>query len=233
MCCCAEIPACLQVPRNNDIYIFARNMPFLHTSIVHFQLRNLLWATTAHDIYCVHNNSVVHWNVLTRESRIVLNLTGAERGSQNYGQVYVSTVCAAHGLVAAGMSCPRLPNLCAAPLATLIRQGSLYRDCLNQSVRNRCDPAGGFNGEVIVVNERGEAKWNHRVSREENCITNSLEIAEAHTGAVSLLASNNDEKVRLLDPEAQQTVCQFDLPWASNCASINQTNRCDHAASLR
>jgi hypothetical protein len=98
----AEIPGCLNVPHKQDKYPFYCNYPFLHTSIVHFQLRNLVWATTCHDIYAVHSNCVKHWNVITKAVRTVIDLTGTEPGLHNVGQVHISTACAGHGFVAAG-----------------------------------------------------------------------------------------------------------------------------------
>lgn len=38
------------------------------------QLRNLLWATSKHDVYLVQNFSVMHWNSLLRRGTEVLNV---------------------------------------------------------------------------------------------------------------------------------------------------------------
>ena len=90
------------MPVKQELFSFLHNYSFVHSTIVHFQLRNLLWATTSHDVYAVHNNCIMRNHVVTQHSRLVLDLTGAERGTQNAGQVHVSTMCAAHGLIAAG-----------------------------------------------------------------------------------------------------------------------------------
>jgi hypothetical protein len=42
-----------------------------------FQLRNLLWATSKHDIYLVHDSSVLHWSPLTRTITEVLDVSEA------------------------------------------------------------------------------------------------------------------------------------------------------------
>ncbi len=39
---------------------------------MHFQLRNLLWATTSHDVYVMLDSAVNHWNPLTRRLTKVL-----------------------------------------------------------------------------------------------------------------------------------------------------------------
>jgi len=41
---------------------------------VHFQLRNLLWATSKHDVYLMQNYSVMHWSSLQRRGKEVLNV---------------------------------------------------------------------------------------------------------------------------------------------------------------
>ena len=38
------------------------------------QMRNLLWATSKHDVYLMHNYSVMHWSSLLRRGKEVLNV---------------------------------------------------------------------------------------------------------------------------------------------------------------
>ena len=76
--------------------------------------------------------------------------------------------------------------------------------------------AGGFNGEIVLSDVSGDYKWGLRVSSSDNCITNGLEITLGSSGASLLIAANNDERVRVLDVETQQTLCTLELDWASN-----------------
>lgn len=39
-----------------------------------FQLRNLLWSTSKHDVYLMQNYSVMHWSSLLRRGEEVLNV---------------------------------------------------------------------------------------------------------------------------------------------------------------
>lgn len=39
-----------------------------------FQLRNLLWATSKHDVYLMQNYSVMHWSSLLHKAKEVLNV---------------------------------------------------------------------------------------------------------------------------------------------------------------
>jgi len=71
----------------------------LRCSINHFQLRNLVWAPSPHDVYLLQDNGVVHWDAVTRSRRCVLDLSGATPGLPH---VQVSTMTAGAGLLLAG-----------------------------------------------------------------------------------------------------------------------------------
>ncbi|KAJ8480638.1 hypothetical protein OPV22_024365 [Ensete ventricosum] len=53
-----------------------RNSRSVRSTILHFQLRNLVWATSKHDVYLMSHYSLVHWSALTRDKYEVLNLAG-------------------------------------------------------------------------------------------------------------------------------------------------------------
>ena len=97
---CAEIPACTHVEHNAQLYPFHHNYKCLHTAIAHFQLRNLVWATSSHDVYAVHDNCVKHTNVLREHTRTVIDMSGATPASVR--SVHVATMCVGHGFVVAG-----------------------------------------------------------------------------------------------------------------------------------
>ncbi|XP_050943519.1 uncharacterized WD repeat-containing protein C2A9.03 isoform X2 [Cucumis melo] len=73
-------------------------------------LRNLLWATSKHDVYLMQNYSVLHWSSLLRRSKEVLNvakpvvptlkLPGLM--SQSLSRVQISTMAVKENLVVAG-----------------------------------------------------------------------------------------------------------------------------------
>ncbi|XP_038975864.1 uncharacterized WD repeat-containing protein C2A9.03-like isoform X2 [Phoenix dactylifera] len=73
-------------------------------------LRNLLWATTKHDVYMMQNYSVMHWSSLRQRSKEVLNVAGQiaptkrSRGSsvQPVSRVQVSTMAVKDNLMVAG-----------------------------------------------------------------------------------------------------------------------------------
>lgn len=49
----------------------------MRCSIAHFQLRNLLYTPSLHEAYVVHASRLLHWDSVTRERTVVLDLSGS------------------------------------------------------------------------------------------------------------------------------------------------------------
>lgn len=62
------------VNMGGQFYDFQFNTRLVKPTIVHFQLRNLLWATSKHDVYLMQNYSVMHWSSLQQRGKEVLNV---------------------------------------------------------------------------------------------------------------------------------------------------------------
>ncbi|KAB1199839.1 putative WD repeat-containing protein C2A9.03 [Morella rubra] len=101
---------CLQVERGKTFYDFQFNTRLVKSTIVHFQLRNLLWATSKHDAYLMQNYSVMHWSSLLRRGKEVLNVakpivpTLNRPGllPQSLSRVQISTMTVKENLLVAG-----------------------------------------------------------------------------------------------------------------------------------
>ncbi|XP_010544221.1 PREDICTED: uncharacterized WD repeat-containing protein C2A9.03 [Tarenaya hassleriana] len=65
----------LQTEKGKNFYDFQFNTRLVKSTIVHFQLRNLVWATSKHDVYLTQNYSVTHWSSLLRRGKEVLNVS--------------------------------------------------------------------------------------------------------------------------------------------------------------
>ncbi|AQL01718.1 Transducin/WD40 repeat-like superfamily protein [Zea mays] len=99
-----------QVEKSSKYYEFQHNTRSVKPSILHFQLRNLLWATSKHDVYFMSNSTVSHWSSLSHKLSEVLDFSGhvapAEKypGSllEGFSGVQVSTLAVNEGLVVAG-----------------------------------------------------------------------------------------------------------------------------------
>ncbi|PUZ40879.1 hypothetical protein GQ55_9G457500 [Panicum hallii var. hallii] len=99
---------CKQVERKDAFYDFQSSTRAVKSTIVHFQLRNLLWATSKHDVYLVQNYSVMHWSPLLQRGREVLNVAGQltptenVKGAGRLSRVQVSTMALEDNLMVAG-----------------------------------------------------------------------------------------------------------------------------------
>ncbi|KAG8375961.1 hypothetical protein BUALT_Bualt09G0013600 [Buddleja alternifolia] len=67
---------CKPIKRGGSYFEFFHNTRLVKPTILHFQLRNLVWATSKHDIYFISNYSVMHWSPLLQTLTEVLNFSG-------------------------------------------------------------------------------------------------------------------------------------------------------------
>ncbi|AQK84067.1 Transducin/WD40 repeat-like superfamily protein [Zea mays] len=101
---------CKQVEKSSKYYEFQHNTRSVKPSILHFQLRNLLWATSRHDVYFMSNSTVTHWSSLSHKLSEVLDFSGhiapveKHPGSllEGFSGVQVSTLAVNEGLLVAG-----------------------------------------------------------------------------------------------------------------------------------
>ncbi|KAH0920358.1 hypothetical protein HID58_028018, partial [Brassica napus] len=101
---------CLQVKEGKHFYDFQFNTRLVKSTIAHFQLRNLIWATSKHDVYFMKNYSLMHWSSLLQRSKEVLNVakpivpTMKHPGSlsQSISRVQISTMAVKDDLIVAG-----------------------------------------------------------------------------------------------------------------------------------
>lgn len=91
-------------------YEFRRNTRSVKSTILHFQLRNLVWAASKHDVYLMSHYSVIHWSALTSEKFEVMNMAGHVKPSEKhpgsllegFSQTQVSTLAVKDKLLVAG-----------------------------------------------------------------------------------------------------------------------------------
>lgn len=101
---------CNQVKKDSTFYDFQFNTRLVQPVVSHFQLRNLVWATTKHDVYLVHNYSVTHWSSLLQRGKEILNVSGdvvpslkpLGCQSQPMAKIHISTMTMKENLMAAG-----------------------------------------------------------------------------------------------------------------------------------
>ncbi|XP_031116298.1 uncharacterized WD repeat-containing protein C2A9.03-like [Ipomoea triloba] len=101
---------CNATEKGNLFYEFRRNSRSVKSTILHFQLRNLVWATSKHDVYLMSHFSVMHWSSLTFAKSEVLNVSGHVAPSEKhpgsllegFTQTQVSTLAVKDNLLVAG-----------------------------------------------------------------------------------------------------------------------------------
>lgn len=89
--------------RDGRFFDFFSNSREVKSTIVHFQLRNLAWATSKHDVYVMHDGTILHWDAATKQKTTVLDLNGMGMPNDvSLGSVQISTMIAKDDLVIAG-----------------------------------------------------------------------------------------------------------------------------------
>ncbi|XP_057779436.1 uncharacterized WD repeat-containing protein C2A9.03-like isoform X2 [Salvia miltiorrhiza] len=65
-------------------YEFFHNTRVVKPTFLHFQLRNLVWTTSKHDVYLLANSSIMHWSSLLQNLTEVLNFSGNIEPTERY-----------------------------------------------------------------------------------------------------------------------------------------------------
>ncbi|CAK9233319.1 unnamed protein product [Sphagnum jensenii] len=183
---------CKAVEKEGKFYHFQHNTRSVKPTIIHFQLRNLVWATSKHDVYLMDNFSVMHWSSMSHEATEVLNLAGPVTASeiqkhpsayqQELGHVQICTMC--------------------------VKQNLLV--------------AGGFQGEMVCKNlDSPDISFCAKLTHDENAITNAIDIYNNSSGTVQIMSSNNDSVVRVFDCNTFSLIKSFSFPWAVNHTSVS------------
>lgn len=101
---------CMPTAKGRQYYEFFHNTRLVKPTILHFQLRNLVWATSKHDVYLMSNFSVYHWSSLSHNLSEVLNFSGhitpteKHAGSllEGFTQTQISTIAVKDRFAIAG-----------------------------------------------------------------------------------------------------------------------------------
>ncbi|GER48123.1 transducin/WD40 repeat-like superfamily protein [Striga asiatica] len=101
---------CKLTRKGGVYYEFWQNTRSVKSTILHFQLRNLVWSTSKHDVYLVSHYSIIHWCSLNSRKTEVLNVSGHVAPSEKhpgsllegFTQTQVSTLSVRDNLLIAG-----------------------------------------------------------------------------------------------------------------------------------
>ncbi|KAK3146829.1 hypothetical protein QOZ80_3BG0272980 [Eleusine coracana subsp. coracana] len=78
------LTACKSTEKGEIYYEFRRNTRSVKSTISHFQLRNLVWATTKHDVYLLLHYSVLHWSALSSVDTEIMDVHGHVAPSEKH-----------------------------------------------------------------------------------------------------------------------------------------------------
>ncbi|KAG2553213.1 hypothetical protein PVAP13_9KG516200 [Panicum virgatum] len=106
----AAMKACKSTEKGGTYYEFRRNTRSVKSTISHFQLRNLVWATSKHDVYLLFDYSVLHWSALSGVDTEIMDVDGHIAPSEKHpGSILegffhtqVSTMAVKDNLLVAG-----------------------------------------------------------------------------------------------------------------------------------
>ncbi|CAM0914119.1 unnamed protein product [Alopecurus aequalis] len=106
----AAMKMCKSTEKGGSYYEFRRNTRKVKSTILHFQLRNLVWATSKHDVYLISHYSVRHWSAVRSVDREIMNVEGhiapseKHAGSllEGFSQTQISTMAVKDNLLVAG-----------------------------------------------------------------------------------------------------------------------------------
>ncbi|KAL5981298.1 hypothetical protein ACLOJK_015353 [Asimina triloba] len=230
------------------LYSFALELPYEGDrsvtyvgNFIRIKLRNLVWATSKHDVYLMSHFSVIHWSAITCNKTEVLNVSGhvapcemltyhvtahektkkefhKHPGSllEGFTQTQVSTLAVKDNLLVAGgfqgeLIC-KLPNL----------HYAIEEDCACIQIGQVGGLAElGKNPLLKSSLDRPGVSFCSRTTYDDNAITNAVEIYHSLSGSVHFMASNNDCGVRDFDMEKFQQTKHFRFPWPVNHTSLS------------
>ncbi|KAK9671361.1 hypothetical protein RND81_12G024900 [Saponaria officinalis] len=96
--------------KGGNYYEFFYNSRTVKPTILHFQLRNLVWASSKHDVYFMSNYQVMHWSALSQNLTEIVNfaehVAPCEKHKGNlaegFTQTQISTLAVKDRLMVAG-----------------------------------------------------------------------------------------------------------------------------------
>ncbi|KAB1226578.1 putative WD repeat-containing protein C2A9.03 [Morella rubra] len=165
---------CKVTEKSGSYYEFRRNSRSVKSTILHFQLRNLVWATSKHDVYLMSHYSVIHWSSLTCSKSEVLNVEGHVEPSEKhpgcllegFTQTQVSTLAVKDKLLVAGgfkgeLICKMVMPLCGHldfsfasawhPDVVTFATGNQDKTCRVWDVRNLSESVAFLKGNLGAI----------------------------------------------------------------------------------
>uniref|UniRef100_A0A7S0EYQ1 DUF2415 domain-containing protein n=1 Tax=Hanusia phi TaxID=3032 RepID=A0A7S0EYQ1_9CRYP len=184
--------------RGHSFYEFENSEKQARANIVHFQLRNLVWATTSHDVFVTQAEDIQHFSYMTNKLTPILTRFEHSKVKFSLDALHMSTMCVQGNICIAGgffgdLVCVKLPS------------DIDYDDATSASTA-----------------KSGEVLYSAKITSDENAITNSILLQESKRGVLEAVITNNDSAVRILDVDNSfREVNRMHFPWPVNYATLS------------
>ncbi|EFC35378.1 predicted protein, partial [Naegleria gruberi] len=179
-------------------YSFKSNSRQTPCSFTHFQLRHMIAATSPTDVYYMNDNSIHHWNSITRTTQQADGKLSNSKVSMDLRK--------GKGIV---KDLTYMDSEASGILISTLNANYPYL------------VAGGFKGEIVIMNleNDGEVIYNNRISHSANSITNYLDLK-----GNSLLVSSNDGFVRKFDLPTMDMISAVSFDYCINNSVTQSKN---------
>eukprot|EP00210_Caulerpa_lentillifera_P004219 g4024.t1 len=200
-------------PRQQQFFDFVSNSRRIKSSIVHFQLRNLLQATTKHDLYVMKNNCVNHWNLMSGiESRVLDFRRGGLSGfGGDLDNINISTLTTGGGLLAVGgfsgqLIVQRLSDL------EIIHESLVTRN--DNAITNAIEVFGS-DGDLKILTSNNDAfirifdicNFKMAYKYQSDWAVNYSTVCPLNSKIIAMVGDDLDG--RLLDRSSNRVICQL------------------------
>ncbi|KAG8481246.1 hypothetical protein CXB51_026056 [Gossypium anomalum] len=210
---------CKQMEKGGNYYEFFHNTRLVKPTILHFQLRNLVWATSKHDVYLMSNYSVMHWSSLSCHLSEILNFSGHVAPTE-VSKLYLLAITLLISFLI-GMS--DFEDSYLFSNYGLLLSPNLY--CHFEHIQ--------FVGSISTISlflclqhlDRKGVAFCTRTTYDDNAITNAIEIYDSLRGGINFMAANNDCSMREYDTERFQLLNHLRFPWPVNHTSVSPDRR--------
>uniref|UniRef100_A0A7S4UEI9 DUF2415 domain-containing protein n=1 Tax=Guillardia theta TaxID=55529 RepID=A0A7S4UEI9_GUITH len=184
--------------RGHSFYEFENSEKQARANIVHFQLRNLVWATTSHDVFVTQAEDIQHFSYVTNKLTPILSRFEDSKEKISLDALHMSTMCVQGSICVAGgffgdLVCVKLPS-----------------DIHSDDFTRASSP------------DTGKVLFSEKITSDENAITNSILLQESKQGALEAVITNNDSQIRILDVDNSfREVNRMHFPWPVNFATLS------------
>lgn len=184
------------VEEGNLFYRFRYAKLKCRCSIVHFQLRNLLWALSRNDLFYPHDSTIRHWSPGQRNASTLVDLHNSEVDTVKLTSMAVKY----NVLLAGGLG--------------------------GQYVIQRLEPVEpGVDEKIRSPAKFASPPLLGRITLDPNGITNHVEVYASLSGPLTGFISSNDSKLRLINLETTQIVRSLPFDFPLNCTSLSPDRR--------